>query len=191
MRSRRLPPLALLAAALAAPGLLCAEVVERVLASVDGRPVLLSETKAVEAVRGLERRPAIDALVDEMLMYREASRLPGALAPPDEEEKSLADLRERAPLIEQTVRLSDIRTLLRRQIVILRYVEIRFRPQVRIADETVREAYDAAYSGQADAPPFESAEAAIREELVRRDLDARIEAWVRELRAGAEIRYNP
>jgi len=191
MRSRR-GVLALLASVLVAPRpARSAEVVERVLASVDGRPVLLSETKAVEAVRGLERGVAIDALIDEMLMYREASRLPGAAPPPEEEEKSLAELRARAPRIEETVRLSDIRTLLRRQMVILRYVEIRFRPQVRIADETVREAYATAYAGQPDAPRFENAEAALREDLVRRDLDARIEAWVRELRAGAEIRYSP
>jgi hypothetical protein len=34
-------------------------------------------------------------------------------------------------------------------------------------------------------------EEALRERLARRDLSERIEAWVKELRAGAEIRYNP
>jgi hypothetical protein len=168
-----------------------AEVVERVVASVDGRPVLLSETRAVEAARGLAGSAAVDALIDERLMYREATRLPAAVASPAEEERALATLRSERPEAFERVKVADLRALLRRQIVILRYIELRFLPQVRIADETVREAYDAELGGRPDAPSFADAAAEIKERLVRRDLDARIEAWVRELRAGAEVRYNP
>ncbi len=42
-----------------------------------------------------------------------------------------------------------------------------------------------------DAPSFAEVSGPLREQLVRRDLDARIEGWVKELRAGAEVRYNP
>jgi len=53
-----------------------------------------------------------------------------------------------------------------------------------------RAAYDAEFGGRADAPAFADVASAIRERLASKQLDERIEAWVRELRAGAEIRYN-
>src|SRR5438876_629259 len=52
-----------------------AEVVERILAVVDSRPLMLSEVRLVEQLRGLGRPAALEALVDEQLMLREASRL--------------------------------------------------------------------------------------------------------------------
>ena len=51
------------------------EVVERILAVVGDRPLMLSEVRLVQQLRGLERAPALEALVDEQLMLREASRL--------------------------------------------------------------------------------------------------------------------
>ena len=55
-----------------------AGVVERILAVVDGGPVLLSEVALFEKVRGDTEREALDGLIDEQLMYREAARLPQA-----------------------------------------------------------------------------------------------------------------
>jgi hypothetical protein len=167
-----------------------AAVVERVLASVDGRPILLSEATAFAALRGMEASASLDALIDERLMYREASRLPAAAASAAEEAAAEASIRAQRPAVAH-LRPVDLRALLRRQIVILRYIELRFRPQVRIGEEVVREAYDAEYAGRPDPPAYAEVAPEIEEGLVRRDLDSRIEAWVRELRAGAEIRYNP
>ena len=60
-----------------------------------------------------------------------------------------------------------------------------------MADAAVREAYEKRYGSQADAPPFEASAGEIRRQLADRDLDERIEAWIKDLRAGAQIRYNP
>ena len=57
----------------------------------------------------------------------------------------------------------------RRQATILKYVDFRFRPQVRVTAED---------------PGGEGARSTADE------LDARIEAWVKDLRAAAEVRYN-
>ena len=168
-----------------------AEVVERVLAAVDRRPIFLSEVQAAEAVRGFSRQIAIDTLIDESLMFREASRLPVAAAAAGQEEEHLRELLTSHPDLVGRVAEADLRRLVRRQAVILKYVELRFLPQVRISEDVVREAYDTEQAGQADALPFAAAAESIRARLVRRDLDARIEGWVKELRAGAEIRYNP
>src|SRR5688572_2380847 len=67
--------------------------VERILAVVDGRPVLLSEVRVVEQLTGQERGPSLEALIDERLMFREASRLPQAALSPDEETRALESLR--------------------------------------------------------------------------------------------------
>ncbi len=145
----------------------------------------------MEAVRGLTRRQAIDALIDEDLMLREAARLPAAAAAANLEDQAYAELLSTRPDLRGLVAEADLRRLVRRQAVILQYVNLRFLPQVRVSDEVVREAYGAEYGSRPDAPSFAEASGPLREQLERRDLDARIEGWVKELRAGAEIRYNP
>ena len=170
---------------LAAPGR--AAVVERILAVVDGRPVLLSEVAVFERVRGETERQALEGLIDEQLMYREAARLPQASLTADEEQRAFASLRAQLPSAsadeeEQLHRLS------RRQAAILKYVGFRFRPQVRVSEEAVRAAYEA--EGRGEEGSFEEAAPAIRARLVEEDLSRRIEGWVKELRQVAEIRYN-
>jgi hypothetical protein len=99
-------------------------------------------------------------------MFAEAIRLPQAALTDAEENAALRSLSARSPGA-----LGDpdgLRRMARRQATILKYVDFRFRPQVR--------------SAATDAEEKESLEAA--------ELDARIEAWVKDLRAAAEIRYN-
>ena len=74
---------------------------------------------------------------------------------------------------------------------ILKYVEFRFRPQVQIGDGAVRQVYEWEYGSRAEPPSFDAVAPEIRRQLADRELDAKIEAWVKELREGAEIRYNP
>jgi hypothetical protein len=170
---------------LAAPGR--AGVVERILAVVDGRPVLLSEVALFEKVRGDTERQALDGLIDEQLMYREAARLPQAALTEEEEQRAFDSLRVRVPAVSADEE-EQLRRLARRQAAILKYVAFRFRPQVRVSDEAVRGAYEA--GGTGDAASLAEAAPAIRARLVEEDLSRRIEAWVKELRQAAEIRYN-
>jgi hypothetical protein len=143
--------------------------IESILAVVDGRPVLLSEVRAVERITGQERARALEALIDERLMFREASRVPQAAVSPEEEERALQSLRQRAAAAVDGVPERELRQVARRQVAILKYVEYRFRPQVRV---------------EASVPAEERARRA------EEDLQERIEAWVKELRAAAVVRYN-
>jgi len=161
-------------------------VVESVVAVVDGRPLLLTDRLAVERVRGLEPGAALEALVDERLMQAEASRLAQAEVQPDEEDAAVRDLVERRPELQAQVPAADLRRLVRRQIAILKYVEFRFRPQLRVSDEDVRAAFE---SDPSAGDSLEAARVRVRERLERRALDERVEAWVKELRGRAEIRY--
>lgn len=160
--------------------------VERVVAVVDGRPLLLSDVRAMERVRGLAEAAALEALVDERLMYLEAARLPQAEVLPAEEERAAEELRARRPELALAVSDADLRRLAGRQIAILKYVEFRFRPQLRVSDQEVRAAFEADPSA---GDSWEAAKQRVRERLERRALDERVEAWVRELRARADVRY--
>ncbi len=167
MRSRAQVALVLLTASLrpAAAG----EVIERILAVVQDRPVLLSEVRVVQEVRGLSGEQALELLVDERLMFEQAARLPQSVVSEAEVDPEVAKLLATHPALAGRVAEADLRRLVRRQAAILKFVEFRFRPQVRVAE---------------DLPPER------RDEEVRRALDQRIEAWVKELRAQAEVRYN-
>ena len=164
-----------------------AGVVERILAVVDGRPVLLSEVAVFERVRGETQRQALEGLIDEQLMYREAARLPQASLTADEEQRAFASLRAQLPSAS-TDEEEQLRRLSRRQAAILKYVGFRFRPQVRVSEEAVRAAYEA--EGRGEDGSFEEAAPGIRARLAEEDLSRRIEGWVKELRQAAEIRYN-
>ena len=160
--------------------------IERIVAVVDGRPLLLSDVRAVERVRGLVEEAALEALVDERLMYREASRLPQAEVLAEEEQRATQELLERRPELADSVSAADLRRLVGRQIAILKYVEFRFRPQLRVSDQEVRAAFEADPSA---GDSWEAAKQGVRERLERRALDERVEAWVRELRGRADVRY--
>jgi hypothetical protein len=164
-------------------------VVERILAVVDERPLLLSEVRAMEQLRGLDRAQALEASIDERLMHQEASRLPQAAVSDADAERAVEELVEARPGLESRVPRSELRRLVRRQAAILRYVEFRFRPQIRIREEELRSAWNEDYRGEPEGPPFEDAAPELRARLERQALDERIEEWVRALRSRAEVRY--
>lgn len=171
------------------------ELVERILAVVNERPLLLSEVRAFQALRGIERAVALEKAIDERLMYQEAARLPQADVSAEEEDGALHALVEKRPALGKEVEEAELRHLLRRQLAILKYVEFRFRPQLGVTDEAVRQAFETDLAGTpsaspaADRPALEGAAPEIRARLERRVLDERIEAWVKELRNRADLRY--
>ena len=172
-----------------APGRL----VERVLAVVDTRPVLLSEMRAAQLVRGEEPGPVLESLIDELLMFAEASRLPQAAITEEQEDRALAALLAQHPDATDT---EALRRMARRQATILAYVDFRFRPQVRITPEALQAALlargreDVAGDATESAESRAGREAETRRILEAEDLDRRIESWVADLRKAAEVRYN-
>jgi hypothetical protein len=165
------------------------ETIERIVAVVDERPLLLSDVRTLRAVRGLAEAEALEAAIDERLMYFEAARLPQADVSHEEEDRALALLLDTRPALREGVPEPDLRRLLRRQLAILKYVEFRFRPQVRVSDDEVRQAWEEEQAGRPAGPALEDEQEAIRARLERRALDERVEAWVKELRARADVRY--
>jgi hypothetical protein len=178
-----------LASAFLLPGFAVGDVVERVVAVVDGRPLLLSEVRVLARVRNLDPAAALEAMIDEGLMYREAARVPQAAVTEEEEDRAYQSLLGSDPGLLAAMPEASLRRLALRQATIVKYVAFRFRPQIRVDDADVLRAFETEYAGKPDAPPLESVAAQLGEELTSRALDQRIESWVKELRAGASIRY--
>jgi hypothetical protein len=161
--------------------------VDRVVAVVDRRPLMLSEVRVVAEVRGLDETAAREELIDERLMFQEAARLPQA-AVSDAEETAAVD-----PLLQRHLRApeAELRRLARRQLAILKYVQLRFRPQVRVGDDEVQAEWERLYGSQKDGPALADVAPALADALIARKLDNRIEEWVKDLRQSAEVRINP
>ena len=169
-----------------------AQPLERILAVVDGVPVLLSEVRAYTTVQRVTAEAALEAVIDEQLMLREAARLPESAPTPQQADAAFADLAARlgeAP--RAALDEGALRRLSSRQATILKYVALRFQPQIRVTDPDLRRAYEADYGGRASPPAYDEVSASIAAHLERRALDARIETWVSELREAASVRYNP
>jgi hypothetical protein len=157
------------------------ELVERVLAVVGGRALYLSDVRTLQRLDSVDRETALGRLVDETLLFQEAFRLPQA-ALSESEERVVAAAAEGDPSICRA---------LHRRAVVRKYVYFRFRPQVRVEQETVHRAYQEEIAGLDDPPPFAAVEDELRERLTAREVEGRVADWVRDLRAAAAVRYNP
>ena len=113
-------------------------------------------------------------------MYQEAARLRRDPVASDAESVAIESLRSRLPAPLQSD-VAAIRRMARRQLVILSYIEFRFRPLIAATEEEV----EAERARRAGLSP-ESA----RELIERRRLDERVERWIADLRSGARIRYT-
>lgn len=165
-----------------------AEILERVLAVVDGAPVLMSEVLVFARLKGLEPATALDGTIDEILMFREASRLPEASLSADEESRATEQLAASLAGSATPADVALLRRIARRQAAILKYVAFRFRPQIKVDEAAVAKAYTAEIAGRPGAAPLSAVFSEIESRLAARALDQRIEAWITELRSGARIR---
>jgi hypothetical protein len=154
-----------------------------VVAVVDERPVLLSEVHLLQAVKGLGEDEARRGLVDELLMQREAARLPGTRPEPEVVARAVEQLRSRAPRVPGR----ELERLARRQLAILAYVEQRFRPLVRVEEAAVGAAVDLQWPEPAERP--EDADVLLRVRLEDEQLGHLVEEWVAELRDAAVVRW--
>ncbi|MEO8360855.1 MAG: hypothetical protein ABI672_12560 [Vicinamibacteria bacterium] len=162
-----------------------ANVVERTMAFINKKPVLLSEVQLTQILLQINPEAALEKTIDEDLMFEESSRLLSTVQDEKELEAATTVLRAKAgPGFSDAA----IKRKAQMQLSIARYIEIRMRPQARVEDTEVRRLFDEKAVGDPKAPEFVQVEPSIRESLERRALDRKIEEWVTSLRQRAEIR---
>jgi hypothetical protein len=199
------PPLAGPAPAAEAP-----QLVDRILATVDGDPILQSDLDrllglgAMSAREGESpealRRRGLDRLIENRLRLHELDRFGYGQAPLEEIDRRYQRVRDRfASATEFSAELErlglddvSLRLLVARQISILAYVEERLGPRVFVGVEDIRRYYDEelvpelAAKGE-KAPPIETVREQIRGVLRERRLNEEIDRWTVELRGRADI----
>ena len=187
-----------------------AQSVDRILAAVDGDPILASEVdravglgldsrRAGESDRDFRRR-VLDGLIEQRLRMHEVDRFGFSEVPAAEVDRALA--RVRGALGDEAayqrrlreVQLDDagLRLLVRGQLLVLAYVEERVGPRVFVGLEDIRGYYDATLlpelrrRGEAQ-PPLDEVREQIRGVLREQRLTEEIGRWTAELRAQAVI----
>lgn len=186
------------------------QLVDRVLAVVDGDPILHSDLERLlglgvvarregESERDLHRR-ALDRMIENRLRLHELDRFGFDQAPLDEIDRRYQRIRERfaseAEFRAELERLdlddTKLRLLVARQISILAYVEERLGPRVFVGVDDIRRYYDEelrpelAKGGQ-EPPPIETVREQIRGVLRERRLNEEIDRWTAELRSQADV----
>lgn len=178
--------------------------IDRVLAVVNGEPITLSEILEAIALAPGVSPPAtvsetLERLIDALLMEHEARRY---LQEPPSEEESEATLRAlmdrfatpedyRATLRRLGVAEDYLRKRIRRELIVDRYVDRRFRPLVQVAQREVEDYYRTVLLpdlvGAGSPATLDDVESLIRNILEQRDLNRRVSAWVDELKSSASI----
>jgi len=187
MRSRTpaILVLALMAIAFGNDAASAGTIVERTVAFVNKKPVLLSDVELTKALLKLDENEAVERAIDEALMFEDASRLVTEPLPEETVAPAVASLKEKAGPGFTAMALRRKALV---QLAISNYIELRLRPQVRVEDDAVREVFNERVARDPQSPPFILVADAIRESLESRALDQKIEEWVASLRRRGEIR---
>jgi hypothetical protein len=143
------------------------------------------------------RRAAADRLVEQLLIRREMEQSRYPL--PDEQDVILyvEQIRRQnggstgfgKTLSTYELSESTLRQHLESQLVALRFVEYRFRPDAAISDEDIETAYRHKAEDSNTKPTLEASREPIRAELTEARTDAALSAWLAERRRQVNIVY--
>lgn len=81
----------------------------------------------------------------------------------------------------------EIRELVRRQLMARKYMDLRLRLFIQVSEEEIREYYEQ-HRRELGGVPLESVRGQIRQLLFARKFNVRLQDWIRDLRARADIR---
>jgi len=84
---------------------------------------------------------------------------------------------------------------LARQAAVLRFIELRFRPQVQVLEAEVRQYYETVYLAECQRKQlrpasFEEARRQCEEALAQHRVDKQVDAWLAEVKGRTRIRYT-
>jgi SurA N-terminal domain len=193
-----------------------AEVIDRIVATVNGHIILLSDWedslryeafssgRPLEAMTADDRKSALDHLIDQELL-REQLKDSDVLHPSSEDvAERVAEIRKQFPEAETELgwrklldryRLSEenLRNRVAAQLDLMRLVDARLRPSVTVDSKSIEGYYreellpQLRQSGGQNVP-LADVTAKIKELLTQKKISQLLTAWLQDLRAGSEIR---
>lgn len=193
----------------ARPGL-AQQVVDRIVARVEGDVLLLSDLRELgqfQQLLGGDPEPEskrLDELVDQWIVEHEADAA-HFTAPSDVDVNAAVQQLEKALGGEQTYRAkmaevgltpAAVKRLLGRELFFNRYFEYKFRPAAQVDSEAEQKYYDGEFTKQMTArgqkvPAIDTVREQIHELLVQQDISARAAQWLAESRSRLKVEITP
>jgi hypothetical protein len=185
-------------------------VVDRIVATVEGEPVTLSELRELARFQQLagggaaSEKELLDRRIEQWIVFTEAQASGFARPAATDVEREMNRLARPFPSAEafgarlRELELSEAgaRRLVELQLYLARYLEAKFRPAAQIEQEAVeayyRGEFTRALAGRGQAvPPLADVGERIREVLVQRDITERAGRWLDESRKRLRIQIRP
>lgn len=194
-----------------------AELLDRVVASVNGKPVLLSrvdeqahisvlmEGRGPDSITQQDRDRALAALVDQQLIAEQIGSAEAAVSD-GEVNAALGEFRRQAmaagasasdkswreALARFEVSEDDLRLSTRTKLEQLRFVEQRFRPRVQVSDKQIETYYRSQYvpkmrAQSAAEKPLAEVRTQIENLLAEQQVNSLFTTWLESLRSQASI----
>ena len=188
------------------PAIAAQQVIDRVVARVEGDVILLSEVRALgkyqQLVDGKSESDAqiLDRLIDQWIVRSEADtarfphptedevtrgmeRVQSAFASPEE----YIERRKQCGLGD-----ADVRNMVSAQLYLTDYLDSRFRSSVHVDQKQIVDFYQTAVVARAKArnqepPSLEASREYIQQALVQRDINEQSERWLTESRARLRV----
>jgi hypothetical protein len=207
---------ALLLSALVTPAVCASEVVDRIIATVNGQVILQSDwdealcyealltNRALDQFTDEDRRAVLDRLVDQELLREQMKSADFIHATDAEVSARVADARKQygeaaspeawqALLLQHHLTEADLLAHVRQQIDVMRLVDARLRPTVEIDSKSIEAYYRDQFvpklkqSGASEVPLAEVS-GKIRELLTQEKVSELLVSWLQTLRSEGQVR---
>jgi hypothetical protein len=157
--------------------------------------------RVLRGAEPLDRATVVERLIESYLIEREVRRYPGEAVTSEDVGQAVDALRKSfisdetfyQDLDSKGMTEENLALLLRRQITIARYLDGRFRSMVYVTEDEISEYYDQEIvpalkdAGEA-VPTLESVNQSIRQILVERKFNERVDVWIEGLKDRVRIR---
>lgn len=172
-----------------------AEIIDRIVAVVDGHVLTLSDLRQEREIRGRLGEKSVDDdmalirdMIDNYLIARQSADFPGVDAAPEEItselQNSVARVGAASPAVRDAVGL---------RIRMRKYFDLRFRQFIRPSDDDVRKYYNDVFVPAATAkqlspiPPLAEVADAVRNNVIQEQLNHEIDVWLEAIRGRSNI----
>ncbi|PYS56223.1 MAG: hypothetical protein DMG13_00530 [Acidobacteria bacterium] len=172
-----------------------AEIIDRIVAIVEGRIITTSDIRREREVRGIlgekpvDDKPLINELIENDLIENQMADFPGVEVSDSEIETALKKVQP--PNDARIARA--VREALGKRIQMAKYFDIRFRQFLRASDEEIRKYYDDVFVPEAKKrgldpiPPVDQVADVIRKNIVEEKLDHEVNIWMEAVRRRSDI----
>jgi len=173
------------------------EVIDRIVAVVEGRIITLSDLRRERETRALlGEKPVADdvtlakQLADDYLVEQQISGYPNIDVTDSEIDEELLKIKDGKP-----PNLASLRDAIRRRIRVQKFFDVKFRQLIRPTDEAIRKYYEEVFVPEAkkrglqSIPPLTDSEmaSAVRQNVIQETLDHEVDVWLEAIRRKSNV----